>query len=202
MSTAHRPSFDGEFIPDVGSATILAWGRSQATRRAPASPAASRESLARAASALDRELDNLTKLRVRDLISDEQFLKERQERDRERLGIARKLALLGEGQSRFEPSAMLVSFGKTLTDRFQAGDCQTKRLILNIVGSNLALADKKLSIDARKPFRSWLKTPSISELRAWLEDVRTFSLRDDAEATQMMVAIRQVMEIEHMPAAA
>ena len=39
-------------------------------------------------------------------------------------------------------------------------------------------------------------------LRAWLEDVRTFSLRDDAEATQMMAAIRQIMEIEHLPAAA
>lgn len=166
------------------------------------SAVAQRESLARTASALDRELDNLTKLRVRDLISDEQFLKERQERDRERLGIARKLALLGEGQSRFEPSAMLVSFGKTLTERFQAGDCQTKRLILNIVGSNLALAGQKLNVDGRKPFRRWPKNPPLSELRAWLEDVRTFSLRDDPEATEMMAAIRQVMEIEHLSMAA
>ncbi len=35
---------------------------------------------------------------------------------------------------------------------FEYGDMEVKRLILETVGSNLTLADKKLSIKARKPF--------------------------------------------------
>lgn len=53
---------------------------------------------------------------------------------------------------------------------------EVKRLILETVGSNLTLADKKLSIKARKPFvREVEKGEILDELRLW-DEVRTFIL--------------------------
>lgn len=57
---------------------------------------------------------------------------------------------------------------------------QTKRLILTIVGSNLRLIDGKLSIDAAKPFRHWAETENISDMLAFVKDVRTLALHQDA----------------------
>jgi hypothetical protein len=43
-------------------------------------------------------------------------------------------------------------FASTAQDRFANGDSQTKRQILATIGSNLILKDKKLWIQAKKPF--------------------------------------------------
>lgn len=86
-----------------------------------------------------RALDNLTQLRVRDAISDEEFVKQRQGLEREKLALEERRALTAASSSWFEPCRDFVSFSSRAADWFQAGDARRKRLIIEIVGSNPTL---------------------------------------------------------------
>jgi len=112
--------------------------------------AAKRLSLEQARLSMEKELDNLTKLRIRDLLSDEEYLKQRQELERNQVKIAQHLKAADQPGDRFEPARALISFSNRAASWFEAGDLRTKRLILFIVGLNPLLKDKKLSIDARR----------------------------------------------------
>ena len=108
------------------------------------------------------------------------------------LGIAQRLGILNRNENRFEPAQMLISLNNCLTSCFAQDDLEKRRLIMKTVGSNLVLRDKKLSIDARKPFRRWSSASSFSEMRAYLEDIRTFVTEQSTEANEMLAMIRQL----------
>jgi DNA invertase Pin-like site-specific DNA recombinase len=150
-------------------------------------------SLVKAQAATARELENLTKLRIRELVGDEEYVTQRQDLEMRRLGITKSLEVLNRAEQRFEPSRSLVSLNASLVSRFQTPDLQRKRLILTIVGSNLVLKDQQLSIDARKPFRRWTKTSNTSDLRAFVRDVRTFFDRVDPEIAGMIEGIKTLL---------
>ncbi len=154
-----------------------------------------KQALAKQAAALDRQLVNLKKLRIRDLLGDDEFLKDRQELTRDRLRVAQEIGKLAEIDERFEPAGLLVQFNKEAASRFTAGTPDQKRLILQILGSNPRLRDRELKIDAAKPFRRWSTAPTSGELRAFLHDVRTFLT--DAESGEKLGKIRQLMEGGH-----
>jgi hypothetical protein len=80
-----------------------------------------------------------------------------------------------------------------LVSRFTQGDCATKRLILEIVGSNLVLTDKKLSIEARKPFRALSKIDSHTDLCATLKDIRILIETGDSETQSVITGIRKLI---------
>jgi hypothetical protein len=66
-------------------------------------------------------------------------------------------------------SEKVFEFACTVQERFAEGDAKTKKDILATIGSNLTLRDKKLSIEARKPFFILenppnLETPIISPI--------------------------------------
>ena len=153
---------------------------------------AQRQSLENAGVSLEKELTNLTKLRIRDLLSDEEFLAQRQQLERDQVRIAQAIETLAKQGSRFEPERMLISFSKTAASRFTAGDFQTKRLILTITGSNPVLKDENLNIDAQKPFRRWSKTANYSEMRAFMKDVRT--LATTGKLAETLSAIRELIQ--------
>ena len=155
--------------------------------------AAQKDSLLRAQAAAVRELENLTKLRIRDLLSDEEYVKERQELERKELGFTQKLTVLAKQEERFEPSSSIVSFNHCLISRFVAGNLQRRRMILATVGSNLVLKNKKLNIDVRKPFRRWEESEGISDLRAFVRDIRTFCAEDSLECQELLRNIREMM---------
>jgi len=136
---------------------------------------ARQHSLEQARVSVEKKLDNLTKLRIRDLLTDEEYLEQRQEVEREQIKITQSLKAMDQADSRFEPAAALVSFSNRAVAWFEAGDLRVKRLILTITGSNPSLKDKKLSIDARKPFRKWSTPENIPELSRFMKDVRTLS---------------------------
>ena len=149
-----------------------------------------RHSLEQASEAAARQLENLTKLRLRDLLTDEEYVKERQRLERERLGLTQRLASLGSRGSWFEPAQLLISLSKSLPELLSTADTRTRRLILEIVDSNLVLKDKKLSIDARKPFRRWSGTVSRSDMCSFVEDIRTFSA--EPEWPKLVAALRKL----------
>lgn len=154
---------------------------------------AEKQSLARAQAASAREHENLTKLRIRDLLTDEEFLRQRQEIERRQVGLAQRLDSLNRNRNWFEPLQTLISFNHCLVSHFQLGDIEKRRLIMNVVGSNLVLMHQKVSIDARKPFRKWSRASTSSELGAFVRDVRTFVAGQSAEASSMIVSIRQLL---------
>lgn len=152
-----------------------------------------RQALETRAAALDRQLVNLKKLRIRDLLDDEEFLHERQELTRERLQVMQEIEKLGENMERFERVRLLVEFSKVAVPRFKAGTPQEKRFILQILGSNPRLQDRELKIDAAKPFRRWSKTPTSGDLRAFLQEVRTFL--DGPDYRERLENVRKLMEM-------
>lgn len=154
---------------------------------------AQKRSLLQAQTASVKELDNLTKLRIRDLLTDEEYLKQRNEIERQQLGIAQRLGILNQNQHRFEPAQLLISLNNRLVSCFTSGDLHKRRLILNTVSSNLVLKDKKLSIDARKPFRRWANLSTHSELRAYLEDIRTFVATRNEEVRALASSIKDLL---------
>jgi DNA invertase Pin-like site-specific DNA recombinase len=155
--------------------------------------ASQKDSLLQAQAATAKELENLTNLRIRDLLTDEEYLKQRQELERRQIGIAQRLDILNRDDSRFEPSRALVSLNSSLVSRFKAANLQQKRLILLIVGSNLLLKDENLNIDARKPFRRWSKTTTFSEMRAFVRDVTTFMSSHATEVIDMTAGIKTLL---------
>lgn len=151
-------------------------------------------SLKKAHESAGRQLENLTKLRLRDLVTDDEYLKERQSLERERMRLSQRLDDFNSNNAWFEPASVLISFINRAVSWFKAGDLPTKRLILSIVGSNLVLKDKILLIEARKPFRRWTGTASNSDWRATLKDVRTFLLDRSPESIQIIKGIRKIVQ--------
>ncbi len=153
-----------------------------------------RTSLEQAQASVDRKLDNLTKLRIRDLVNDDEYLKQRQELERERIKISQSLGIANQAQDRFEPAQMLISFSKSAVSWFEAGDLVTKRLILAVVGSNPLLTGKKLRIDARKPFRRWTSPGEFSQMSRFMEEVTTLSKEEWAPILDGIRSVAQRVE--------
>ncbi len=81
------------------------------------------------------------------------------------LRLTQNLETLKKQDSWFEPAKIVISFSNSAASCFQSGNLQSKRLILETVGSNLVLEDRKINIDAKKPFRKWSGTASYTDLR-------------------------------------
>ena len=135
-------------------------------------------------------LENLTSLRIRDLIGDDEFLRERRKLETDQLRLRQQIEESSQAVSAFEPLETLISFRNRALEWFSDGDDDTKRLIVEIVGSNPVLKDKIVSIEARKPFRLTLETVSRPQLRAVRDDIRTLWLNKDPELLKIIESIR------------
>jgi hypothetical protein len=94
-------------------------------------------------------------LRIRDLLTDGEYLVQRKELQQQAVRMDQNLKSLDNVENWSEPARELISFNNRAVSGFAEGDPQTKRLILAIVGSNLSLKDRQLNIDAKKPFQRW-----------------------------------------------
>jgi len=143
---------------------------------------AQRLSLEKSIAANQRELENLTTLRIKDLLTDSEFVTRRQDLQYEQLKLNDKLQNSLKVVEPFEPARMIIKFSNRAISWFKESDVEIKRLILEIASSNLALKDKKLLIEAKKPFRQGPKFSASSSLRGLVEDVRTQRFTDDFTA--------------------
>ena len=88
------------------------------------------------------------------LLSDQEYGQQRSELVREKQAL--EVLLDEQGEKRDEAlhlAEQIFEFSSTVRDRFAKGDAKAKKEILMAIGSNLTLAGKKLSIEAKKPFR-------------------------------------------------
>jgi site-specific DNA recombinase len=111
-----------------------------------------KQSLERAREELRAQLSELTGMRLRNLLSDDEFMEKRRALQREDIRLAQRIGDIDAGDNRFEPFRTVVLFRNQAADWFRRGDDQAKRLILQIAGSNLTLTNKILNIQAAKPF--------------------------------------------------
>jgi len=112
-----------------------------------------------------KQLDNLTKMRYRDLINDEVFI-------RERNGLQSKISRLKEGLRETEARAerwlelteKTFNFATYARKAFMLGDLQTRKEILMALGQNPTMKDGKLTIQGNE----WLQP--IAERYPTLEE--------------------------------
>lgn len=141
-----------------------------------------------------RELERLIQLRVRDLVSEEEYIRERKDLEGRQLRLTKQRDLLATRHSWIEPCQIVTEFSRKAAEFFGRSDSQTKRLILVTVGSNPSLKDKMLSIEARKPFRLALKNGDFPEMWSLQDDVRTLAIRRDPDFEQIVANIRLINE--------
>lgn len=103
-------------------------------------------------------LDSLTKMRYRELIDDDTFLKEKQQLSSK---IAELKSLLRETEGRAEQwielTEKVFNFSLYAHKAFLTGDLQTKKEILAALGSNYILKDQKLTISYHNYFEPIIK---------------------------------------------
>lgn len=161
-----------------------------------------RHSLEQALSSCQRKLDNLNRMRLDDLIDNDEYLREKKRLLDEKIALTERLQN-GDADKMgpIELTADSFIFAGQALDRFRNGSPEDKRDILREIGSNFYLKDGKLIIDAEKPLliiaeglkavnidNQWLEPlvnglmvgenalsyPPIQSWLARIEDVRTF----------------------------
>jgi DNA invertase Pin-like site-specific DNA recombinase len=132
-----------------------------------------KEAVRKALAICQKSMDNLTRLRCQELIGDEEFVRQRAALAQEEERLRERTRQL-EASVWIEPSRDLFLFSHRARFWLLHGDSDVKRVILSTVGSNFLLRDKKLSIDAKKPFSIVRENRSCCLLRAAVPDVRTF----------------------------
>jgi len=122
------------------------------------------------------QLKNLTRMRLRDLLNDDEYLQERQALEREQIRLSQAVETANRDTTGFEPCESVIRFSNRAVSTFRTANLDQKRLILEIVSSNPTLRGKELSIHAAKPFRRWDDSAAFPIWRSRLEEVRTSGL--------------------------
>lgn len=135
---------------------------------------AKRRSMQAALATIDEELRELRGMRTRNLIDDNEFASDREKLEHERLRLSARLAEPEQQAKSIELFQDLISFSNQAVDWFEAGDEAARRLIVETVGSNLSLTDKRLSIEAAKPFSLMAEISECLSQRGVDDNVRTF----------------------------
>lgn len=110
------------------------------------------ESLNRRLSACKREQTELVNLRLRGMLTDDEFLSKKKELEDERFRITE---LLQDSDSHFtnvlDRCSEVFDFALKAKGLFERSDPEARRAILRFAGSNLTLRDKTLTITPQKP---------------------------------------------------
>jgi len=106
-----------------------------------------------------QQIENLLDLktssgnRAGGLLSDDEYAQRRSKLLKDKLALEESLKHVGpQLEDRLKRAEQIFEFASTAQERFANGDLNTKKEILATIGSNLILKDKKLLIEARKPF--------------------------------------------------
>lgn len=164
----------GRFLASLAiDCRLEAWARAALTDeldQAKDIRSAQQRTHAEATEEINIQLRELTSLRLRRMVDDTEY-------GRERGRLETELAALGSSiptasRTRFELFEEANLLSKYAVDWFGRADPGSQRLLLKTVGSNFLLSGKKLSVQATKPFRA---TPTLGHFPRQcgvVEDVR------------------------------
>jgi len=101
---------------------------------------------------IQREIDELTKMRFRNLINDEEYLRQKQNLQNDLGNVDEHLRDTEDRASKWlELSEKTFNFACYAKSWFQNGDIEERRMILTSLGSHQVLFNKKLTITLDKP---------------------------------------------------
>lgn len=136
--------------------------------------AAKQRSCAAAIEEVSTQLRELTSLRLRRLMSDSEFVLEKERLEEERQTLEKSLAAV-DTVDRLELLREVITFSKHAVDWFWRADDAAKSLIVKMAGSNFSLTEKILSVEATKPLLVDPQFGKIPQRCRFVYDVRTFS---------------------------
>lgn len=112
------------------------------------------KSLHGAIAAAEHQLATLTQMRTRDLITDEEFVAERSRLQTDLVPLREKRhQTSSDSWSATDLTAETFILAARAGEWFLAGDLQTRREIVEAIGSNLFVKGKILTFEAKTPFR-------------------------------------------------
>ncbi len=112
------------------------------------------------------ELDNLTKMRIRDLLTDEEYLNQKQGLQEQMKKLREELRSTEDRADKWlEHTEQIFNFATYAREAFKNGDAKSKKEILLALGQNFILKDKKLNIQAHKWFQPIQKGYPILKAR-------------------------------------
>lgn len=175
-------ALDRQFAEYLHGLTLPGWAQSELRRLAKARSAvaetdtemrhdASRRSL----NAIESQLQELTGLRLRQLLTDEEYVAERNRLDRERRLLTETLTSAPSAGTWFEPLDELISFSNDAAKWFLSGDDARKRRIVEILSSNPTVKGKILSVQAVESVALIRNLAMCPSLLAGRHKVRTLS---------------------------
>ncbi len=138
-----------------------------------AARAAHRRSIESAEVDARKQIDRLTDLRLRDLVSDDEYRTKRDELVAAAARARERIRRSDLGDEWFEPSARGVSLLTSAVSAFEHGDPQIQREIFVAVGSNPVLSQKTLRMEAKKPLSLMAKGPHVPGWLAVVDTIRT-----------------------------
>lgn len=166
-----------------------------------------------------KERQELIGLRTRGLIEDADFVGERQKLDREIASLEKQLAKPDDPAALDAAAFATFVIAARAREWFLASAPELQRAIVDLVGSNLALTARMLSIDARRPFHGLAESfrqgqpslepieppaypaiprrlPALGASRPYLcavwDDVRTF-FREDPEGPRVAETLAKLL---------
>ena len=147
-------------------------------------------SLGAAKTEITRQLKELTLLRLRRMVDDDEFVRERQrlEADRQSLENAPDPT---SGKRLFELLDIVERISNQAVKWFAKAPPSKKQKMLKILCSNPVLAGKKLSVEAAKPFIIRSDLDDGVHLRAVVDDVRTFT----REGKQLLARLKELEKL-------
>jgi len=158
--------------------------------------ATARPSLERALRDAQAQITELTGMRIRNLISDEEFVSRRAGLQEETIRLARRLAELAtpeNDEALIPPLTDAISFSNYAAFWFENGDDDLRRLILKTTCSNPTLSNKILSIDAAKWLSLIRHLVRCRVVRGYLDTVRTLIGTD--EQFSMLRSVVRMKEV-------
>jgi FtsZ-binding cell division protein ZapB len=129
-------------------------------------------------------LDGLIEMRAGGEISEEEFRDKRSEIAKEKEALSLEINSLKESHDDwFERIEKVFSFTESAQSVFTSGTDQEKRELLSLLGSNLYLKDKKVTIEVKEPFNYIQEMSEIlSSQKEMLEPLQSGSTRKEKEA--------------------
>ncbi|UVO53064.1 recombinase family protein [Sphingomonas sp. SUN039] len=131
------------------------------------------------------QIRELTAMRLRRMLSDDEFVLEKARLASEGETLQKGLAE-PDPQNRFELLRDVISFSRCAVDWFLQGTKSDRQLIIKTVGSNFLLKGKILSVEAMKPFSVNPFFGQIPRRCTVVEDVRTFSDQTMATGNRLL----------------
>jgi len=127
----------------------------------------------KAIKAVEKQLGNLKQMRLLDHITEDEYFSDRQKLLIEKEALLKAMESEQGGERVIEPLKNFFSFASLAKKRFEEGDQRLRRKILVAAVSNLWVKDRRVLIEAKKPFQLLLDRPQSPLSWTWLDDVRT-----------------------------